>query len=505
MSEHELSRIGAAEQAERVVQRLMRRYSADTRGPAPDSSQDPAFRRWLALASGMMPAAMERAEPTLADTRLIPTGEARRRLCVALRTPDQATALVLADPFDRAERLWIEARLRQEGRLRTRWYVAPAPALLAFVERVEQARLEHEVSRFGVRASRHDDIGAAGTPALEPLNRLLRLAFERGASHLHLDLPAHDPAAASVRLRIDGRLQPAGPSHPDDERPAPAGEMLHALAAMLSPQILRDGQLDIVQGGRPLSLPVEVHPGHIVLRLPDRDDRQPPPSLEALGLAPATCAALRQALRPVHGLTLLVAPAGQGLSTLLRALAGQSRQEGQLALVLDAPDRDAVEHGLRRDPDRLLIDQSGEMSPGAAERLADLALEGRALVLAVRAASPWSAIERLHRAGLPRQVIGRSLGGMLVQQLLPRICPHCEGSGCPDCEGSGRLGRCVIESWIGTSRALAEAIETGAPAARLDRLAQQRRIPGMAERLQQRLRSGEIAQEDAERAAPLAP
>ena len=94
---------------------------------------------------------------------------------------------------------------------------------------------------------------------------------------------------------------------------------------------------------------------------------------------------------------------------------------------------------------------------------------------------------------------------MLVQQLLPRICPHCEGSGCPDCEGSGRLGRCVIESWIGTSRALAEAIETGAPAARLDRLARQRRIPGMAERLQQRLRSGEIAQEDAERAAPLAP
>ena len=81
MSEHELSRIGAAEQAERVVQRLMRRYSADTRGPAPDSSQDPAFRRWLALASGMMPAAMERAEPTLADTRLIPTDEARRRLC----------------------------------------------------------------------------------------------------------------------------------------------------------------------------------------------------------------------------------------------------------------------------------------------------------------------------------------------------------------------------------------------------------------------------------------
>ena len=40
--------------------------------------------------------------------------------------------------------------------------------------------------------------------------------------------------------------------------------------------------------------------------------------------------------------------------------------------------------------------------------------------------------------------------------------------------------------------ALAEAIETGAPAARLDRLARQRRIPGMAERLQQRLRSGEM-------------
>ena len=156
MSEQEQIRVVAQEQAERVVQRLMRRYSADTHRPVPPSAQDGAFRDWLGLASGMPPAELSRATVEQVDTRLIPLEVSRQRLCVALRAADGAVALVLADPFDRDHRLWLEARLRNAGHPRTRWYVTPVQALLGFVDRIEQTRLANEARHTGVRRPGRD-------------------------------------------------------------------------------------------------------------------------------------------------------------------------------------------------------------------------------------------------------------------------------------------------------------------------------------------------------------
>jgi len=497
MTPHDLSRIDAADladQAERLVQRLMRRYSTDTRDPAPASSQDPAFRHWLARASGLLPAAMERADPAQADLPLIPADLARQRLCVALRLPDQATALVLADPFDRGVRLWLESRLRQAGRLRTRWYVAPAPALLSFVARAEQAQQARQDHQFGVCETPPDGHVRPAT-ALEPLNRLLRLAIDLGASHLHLGPASPQSPAVGVRLRIDGRLQALAQA---DELPA-------ALLDTLRRHLREDGQLALIQGTRALTLPVALHADHAVLQLPPATDRSVP-SLAGLDLTADSVHALRQALQQPHGLTLVVTPARQGRSRLLEALEGECRQTGLLALRLGTPSAAEIDLALARDPDRLLIDDAIDASAEApvGPRLAALALEGQALVLSVRAASPWAALERLQRAGLPREVLARTLQGLLVQRLLPRLCPHCDGLGCADCHDSGRLGRCAVETWIALEPTLAEAIERGAPAARLARLARRDGTDRFARRLAERVRAGEISAEDAERAAALA-
>lgn len=505
MSAQDLTRPGSAELAERVVQRLMRRYSLDTRCPAPDSSLDPAFRRWLSLASGMMPAELERAEPGLIDTRLIPTEQARERLCVAMRAPDQATALVLADPFDREQRLWLEARLRQEGQLRTRWYVAPAPALLAFVDRVERVRQAQESDRFGVRGPRRDDAGAAQVPPLEPLNRLLRRALERQASHIHLRPPGPDEAdGGELLLRVDGRLRPL-PPEPQDLASSEAGR--RAANALLAEAMRHatgpDGLLRIAHGGGTLALQALRQDERIVLRLPE--PVRPAPALAALGLESASLGALARSLAQPHGLWLLAAPPGQGRSLLLQALAREARATGQHVECLARPDAARLERALQADPDRLLIDGLPDSDDGTlAARLATLALEGRPVAIALAATTPWAAMRRLEQAGMDRAVLAQTLRGLHAQVLLACPCPLCDGDGCEDCDGQGRAGRIVASAWTEVDATLASAIAEGRPAPRLAALARRGGRPDLAQAVLARVREGRAVPEEAARAAALA-
>lgn len=134
------ARTPTRESAEAVLQRLMQRFARETR-LSPDAHapvRDAAFHQWLGRASGMLPGKLEWVRPELADLTLLPLEEGRERLCIALRGAEPVVGLVLADPFDRDTRLWLEARVRAAGRPPTRWYVAPAPDLLAFYDRLEQ-------------------------------------------------------------------------------------------------------------------------------------------------------------------------------------------------------------------------------------------------------------------------------------------------------------------------------------------------------------------------------
>lgn len=128
----------AREKAAAVAQRLHRRFRAETRQShdAAAPLRDAAFHQWLGSVSGMLPGKLAWVRPELADLELVPIDEGRQRLCIALRGDEPLVGLVLADPFDGATRLWLEARLRAAGRPRTRWYVAPADELLDFYDRL---------------------------------------------------------------------------------------------------------------------------------------------------------------------------------------------------------------------------------------------------------------------------------------------------------------------------------------------------------------------------------
>jgi len=518
----------AQEQAERVVQRLMRRYSADTHRPVPPSAQDSAFRDWLGLASGMPPAELTRASVEQADTRLIPLDVSRQRLCVALRAADGAIALVLADPFDRDHRLWLEARLRDAGHPRTRWYVTPVQALLGFVDRIEQTRQADEALHTGVRRPGRDL--PAETDTLRHINEVLRQALGAHATHLHWlqaepgpDDPAHaahPPAPGVWQMRVEGILRRT--AAPDTQAPS-----FDAVFEALQAAATRDGHLPVMHTGRQWTAHITVlqrsaPDGSVqraaVLRLPTVTRPHRPPGLDELGHrcrhAAATAALAATRPRPVA----VVSPPGAGKSETLQALGRELGAGGQRILLLERPTLSALAGALEQDPDHLLIDELD--TPEVAARLSDEALSGRPVVLSVAAPDPWSALLRLERLGLSVSVLALTLKGALVQSLLRLNCPSCSrplapvrtgqpasvrGAGCPDCDHTGQVGRQVISRWLAWTPPLADLLTTTpVPHRALQAAASREGYTGLQDAALEWVTAGLVSLEEARRVAALA-
>lgn len=523
MSEQEQTRVLAQEQAERVVQRLMRRYSADTHLPMPASAQDGAFRDWLGLASGMPPAELGRASVEQIDTHLIPLDIGRQRLCVALRASDGAIALVLADPFDRDHRLWLEARLRDAGHPRTRWYVTPVQALLGFIDRIEQTRLADAARHTGV-PPREDGLPVASN-ALRHINDVLRLALSARASHVHwlqAD-PAHasHPVPGLWRMRVDGVLRHAPAAAPDPHAPS-----FDAVFDALQAAATRDGHLPVLHAGQQLTAQITVHTRTArdgraeraaVLRLPPPSPSSRQPSLDELGHDDTTLGRMRGALARAHGLWLVVAPPGAGRSTTLQALAHELAADRQRVLRLDQPTAEALDAACQQDPDRLVIDEPG--GPAMVVALADEVLRGRAVVLGVAAQDPWSALMRLQRLGWPAPMLANAVRGMLVQNLLRLNCPACSrpvaparagqplsvrGAGCAECDHSGHVGRQVVSRWLGLTPTLADLLATHASAQSWHAAAARDGYPGLSDAALDWVHAGLVSMEEARRVVALA-
>ena len=519
MSEQEQIRAMAQEQAERVVQRLMRRYSADTHRPLPPSAQDGAFRNWLGMASGMPPAELSRATVEQVDTRLIPLDASRQRLCVALRAADGAVALVLADPFDRDHRLWLEARLRDAGHPRTRWYVTPVQALLGFVDRIEQTRRADAARHTGVQRQGRD-LPVEST-ALRHINAVLRQALSARATHLHwLQVCTDEATHGHWRMRIEGALRCV--SMPSD---------LHALSFdavfdTLQAAATRDGHLPVVHAGRQWTARIAVlwrttatgeTERAAVLHLPDTASVEHRPSLDALGHDTATLARMRNALQQAHGVALVVSPRGAGKSQTLQALARELGDSGARVLLLTQPSAADLTRALAQDPDRLLVDEAHEA--GVLALLADEALQGRSIVLGLTAPDPWSALLRLERLGWPVPLVAGVLRGMLVQNLLRLNCPACSrpqppersglpasvrGSGCPECDHTGQIGRQVISQWLTLTPVLADLLATRATPQAWNAAAAREGYTGLQAAAQDWVIAGLVSREEARRVTAMA-
>lgn len=437
-------------------------------------------------------------QPVLPDRLKLPFLKASRTLPISAH----GNSLVLAavDPLNEEGRRAISYMLGCRVDLAV---IAPADIERAFRKLYQDAAPQSvdgdpnaiaggQVDGNEIDVERLRDI-ANEAPIIRLVNQIIASAVERGASDIHIE-PGRD--AVVVRFRLDGFLQ--------QERVVPS-----ALKAALTTRIKIMARLDIAERRLPqdgriktavrgveIDVRVATLPTafgeSLVLRILDRTRVEL--DFFKLGLDPAVQARLHGLMSLPNGIILVTGPTGSGkTTTLYTALKELNRPELKLFTVEDPIEYQlgginqiqvqpqigfdfpaALRSILRQDPDIIMI---GEIRDLETARIAvQASLTGHLVFSTLHTNSSVAAITRLIDIGIERYLLASTLGGVMAQRLVRRLCPSCarpaayrteapsrlrwpipdgleldwsgarEAVGCAACHGTGYLGRtCVVE------------------------------------------------------------
>ncbi|MBV8272081.1 MAG: type II/IV secretion system protein [Cupriavidus sp.] len=474
---------------------------------------------------------------TLASARprfdLLPYAEAIADCCVLLQTDLASPALILAmaDPTRLVMRERLARRMAESGLSCTEALTETAAlqALLA-----SQADRQRALTQLAPATERTEETpGDAGislaslaqdaSPVVRLVNSTLYDALRMGASDIHLET-THDGLA--VRYRIDGVLLPAASvSGIQTAEQSISRVKVMAELDIAERRIPQDGRFKAIVQGREIDFRVSIMPSihgeDAVLRVLDkrRDDSGAERlSLERLGHDADTVAAIRAIAAMPHGLLLVTGPTGSGKSTTLYAALSELDNgeakiitiedpvEYELPGVLQIPVNDrkgltfarGLRSILRHDPDKILV---GEIRDGETAAIAvQAALTGHLVLTSVHANGALSVVDRFLHMGITPHSLVESLIGVVAQQLVRTLCPHCAcettatdellsqsglvragvadwcmraARGCEHCHGTGYRGRRAVAEVLRLDDSIRDAILRHAPSAELRALARQ--------------------------------
>jgi general secretion pathway protein E len=518
-----------------------------------------SLREWLVMRSGLPWTEMSEWDAKAVDAQMVSFADGQRRLCVALRDAQQAVAIVLADPFDRAGRLWVEGRLRANGNPPSRWYVADAADVQAFYTRLEREMraLDGQTAEFEGMGGGNDDqealslslagISADDSPVVRFVNSTLYDALKAQASDIHMECSNR---GLVVKYRLDGVLQSVIRLEGQDQ----AGRVISRIKVLADLDITerrlpQDGRLKLKVANRMVDVRVSIMPNlygeDAVLRILDRyqlaaDDKL---SLAHLGFGEEQSRFIRRMGQMPHGLFLVTGPTGSGKTTTLYAVLSEVNTgldkvitiedpvEYQLPEVLQIPVNEAkgltfargLRSILRHDPDRIMV---GEMRDAETAQIAvQAALTGHQVYATVHANNVFDVIGRLATMGVDPYNLVSALNGVLAQRLMRLICRDCittdtptperiadsqlpaaaagwhfrRGLGCPHCRGTGYKGRRAVAQMLTMDVGLRSLIAERASPSKLREAAHERGLKTLRDEALRCVEAGLTTLEEANR------
>jgi type IV pilus assembly protein PilB len=289
---------------------------------------------------------------------------------------------------------------------------------------------------------------AGDSPVIKLVNYCIYTAVKEGASDVHIE-PAEN--LLRVRFRIDGRLT---------EKLRPPAQMHAAVASRIKimagldiseRRLPQDGGIHVMMDKRPIDLRVSTAPGRhgekVVIRIIDNEKASV--HLEKLGFSYDTLKAWRKVLTLPNGILLVTGPTGSGKSTTLYAGLHEINKddvnictvEDPVEYVLNGVNQfqvnekagftfaSALKSLLRQDPDILMV---GEIRDGDTARLAtQAALTGHLVLSSLHTNDAPAAITRLYNLGIEPYLVGATVGGVLAQRLVRKLCQACKESYSP--------------------------------------------------------------------------
>ncbi len=284
------------------------------------------------------------------------------------------------------------------------------------------------------------------TDPVEALDRIMKEAYLRRASDIHLD---PQPDGLKARIRVDGRLE--------DIRI----HLQQAQASALISRIKVLAGLDIAEsrsaqdGGFTYDIPslpdisidlriatIATKWGErVTIRILAKEAKEF--TLSDTGMSPKALGLFEKALKRPHGMILITGPTGSGKSTTLYAGLRQIRRPEVNIMTLEDPiesnvpgisqvqvggsDKITFAKGLRsmlrHDPDVLMVGEIRDME--TADVALRAAMTGHLIFSTLHTNDAPSAVTRLMDIGCEPYLIASTLVMVVAQRLVRRICQHC--------------------------------------------------------------------------------
>jgi type II secretory ATPase GspE/PulE/Tfp pilus assembly ATPase PilB-like protein len=346
------------------------------------------------------------------------------------------------------------------------------------------------VERIDFHAIHQRSVSTENAPAVTLLQTLLLHAVRHNASDLHI---ARNEGVLNVEYRLDDWKYP----YPDQIPVSFADPIIARIKVLAELDLQRQNVpqmgrfvIDVTKIGE-VEVRVTVMPtiygDAATLRFARRKDRLP--SLVELGMEEHEAGILKRIIDGSFGLGLVVGPTGSGKSTTLYSLLATIHTDKYEVLCAEDPverflpgtKQTNIGRGLtyaaylagalRADPDYIHIGET--RTPDTAEQVLKAAETGHVVLTTLHTHQAAAAPGRLFGLGVEPYMLADTLMGVVAQQLLPKICPHCEesvpaprdetlrllgvdpswfqasasfreGRGCTHCRGRGARGRMLI-------------------------------------------------------------
>jgi type IV pilus assembly protein PilB len=280
---------------------------------------------------------------------------------------------------------------------------------------------------------------------------IIAQGVEERASDIHIEPQADQ---LRVRFRIDGVLHDATGLPATLAAPIASRIKLLANLDIVDKHRSQDGSIQTTVEGRPLDIRVgtieTIWGEKVVLRLLERARSILP--LDRLGFAPQTQTQFIELIHSPYGMILVTGPTGSGKTTTLYAALNElDRIERNIMTIEDPveytfPNINQIQINrlagitfanglraiLRQDPDAVLVGEIRDKE--TAEISVQSALTGHLVLSSLHATDAVGAVYRFLEMGVEPFMVASSVGGVLAQRLVRRICDRCSIENSPTVE-----------------------------------------------------------------------
>jgi len=350
-------------------------------------------------------------------------------------------------------------------------------------------------------------------PIVRLVNMIFKSAIDKRASDIHIE--AYEDCVM-IRFRIDGQLVEVMKQDKKIQQILVARIKIISGLNIAEKRIPQDGRIALKINNKNYDFRVSTLPTmfgeKVVIRVLDKDGFNK--TKNELGFFEDDLVKFDSILSHPHGIVLVTGPTGSGKSTTLyTALRELCKPNVNIMTVEDPVEAtirgvnqvqvnvkagltfaSALRAFLRQDPDIIMVGEIRDRE--TAELAIRAAITGHLVLSTLHTNDSVSSIDRLIDMGVEPFLIASSLGGVLAQRLVRRLCPKCKQeyiakehemkilklseetkiykpAGCPECNGSGYKGRIAAYEILTISSEMRELISQNAPIETIRQLALQ--------------------------------